>query len=156
MLSKIRQFFDTTIRPESASSDSATHEHGVRLATAALLMEIGRADTHFASAERDAIEAAMQRVFELSPAETRELVELAQQEVEQATDLYQFTRLVDTEFSAPDKKHVVELMWRVSMADGHVDKYEEHLVRRIADLLHVSHSDFMHAKHLAAEASSTG
>lgn len=153
MLSRIKQFFETTIRPESQSEDSRTHEHGLRLATAALLLEIGRADTEVRDEERAATESAIQRVFDLGEKETRELVALAQEEVEQSTDLYQFTRLVDAEFSAADKKHIVELMWRVSMADGHIDKYEEHLVRRIADLLHVSHADFMHAKHLAGERS---
>ncbi len=149
MLSRIKRFFEDRIGAPAAVPDPAEHEHALRLATAALLIEISRADTDISQDERTTIARSVQRVFQLDEHETHELVKLAELEVEEAVSLYQFTRLVDTEFGAQDKKEIVRLLWAVSFADGALDKYEEHLVRKIADLLHVSHADFMHAKHEA-------
>lgn len=151
MLSRIREFFDAAIDKPSASADPEQSEHALRLATAALLMEISRADNEVTAEERDQIAASMREVFELSSEETEQLVRIAEEEVEQSTDLYQFTSLVDEHFSLQQKKRIVELMWRVGAADGHVDKYEKHLVWRISDLLHVPHAHFTHAKHKALQ-----
>lgn len=151
MLSHIKRFFEDQIGNPARASDPQEHEHALRLATAALLIEISRADTKITEHERSAIVSAVRRVFDLNENETRELIRLAEMEVEEAVSLYQFTQLVDTQFGAADKKHVVELLWQISLADGEVDKYEEHLIRRIADLLHVSHGDFIHAKHTAQQ-----
>lgn len=151
MLSRIREYFDAAIDKQSASSDPEQSEHALRLATAALLMEISRADNEVTPEERDQIATSMREVFELSTEETQQLVRMAEAEVEQSTDLYQFTSLVDEQFSLQQKKRIVELMWRVGAADGHVDKYEKHLVWRISDLLHVPHAHFTHAKHKALQ-----
>lgn len=151
MLSRIREFFDAAIDKQSASPDPAESEHALRLATAALLMEISRADTEVTAGEREEIAAAVQQVFELDAQETEQLVQLAEEEVEHSTSLYQFTRLVDERFSPAQKKQIVELMWRVGNADGRLDKHEEHLVWRISDLLHVPHAHYTHAKHKALD-----
>ena len=149
MLSRIREFFDAAIDKQSGSPDPQQSEHALRLATAALLMEISRADNEVTDDERAQIAASIRQVFELNAEETDELVRLAEEEVEHSTSLYQFTSLVDERFTPAQKKHIVELMWRVGAADGHVDKFEKHLVWRISDLLHVSHAHFTHAKHKA-------
>lgn len=146
MFSRIREFFDAVIDTQSASADPEQSEHALRLATAALLMEISRADTQVTQPEREQIAAAVRQVFGLSEEQTLELVRLAEAEVEHSTDLYQFTSLVDERFSPAQKKQIVELMWRVAGADGCTDKYEQHLVWRISDLLHVPQADFTHAK----------
>lgn len=122
-------------------------EHALRLATAALLVEMTRADFHVESEERTAVHNALRRVFGLSAEETAELVELAEQDASGASSLFQFTHLIDTHFSPKRKAYVVEMLWRVAFADGVMDKYEEYLVRKVADLLHVSHQDFLQTKH---------
>lgn len=149
MLSRIREFFDSAIERPSASEDPEQSERALRLATAALLTEISRADNEVTPDEREQIAASMREVFELSAEETEQLVRMAESEVEHSNDLYQFTSLVDEHFSLQQKKRIVELMWRVGAADGHLDKYEKHLVWRISDLLHVPHAHFTHAKHKA-------
>ena len=145
MLDRVRKFLESQLRSE----DSGDPEAELRLATAALLVEISRADTHVDAEERRLIRSALRRLFDLSEQASDELLRQAEREVEQAASLYQFTRTVDAEFSPARKKEIVELLWRVGLADGELDKYEEHLVRRIADLLHVSHADFTHARHKA-------
>lgn len=151
MLSKLREFFDAAIEQPSASEDPEQSEHALRLATAALLMEISRADNEVSPQEREQIAASVREVFQLSAEETEQLVRVAETEVEHSNDLYQFTSLVDEHFSLQQKKRIVELMWRVGAADGHVDKYEKHLVWRISDLLHVPHAHFTHARHKALQ-----
>ena len=145
MINAIRQFFETHILEETL--EEATTEHALRLATAALLIEMSRADFDAKVEDRAAVITVVRRVFELTEQETHELVALAEQEAEQATSLYQFTSLINREFSPEQKAHVVELLWEVAYADGQLHKYEEHLVRKIADLIHVPHKTFIRAKH---------
>lgn len=128
-----------------ASSQEA--EPAYQLATAALLVEMARADYDVKQEERLSVTAAIQKAFGLSATETDELVRLAELEAEHATSLYEFTSLINTHFSAEQKRRVVELLWRVAFADGHLDKYEEHLVRKVADLIYVPHRTFIQAKH---------
>ena len=151
MLDRIRQFFDENLalatRPEESE---AAREEACRLATAALLVEMSRADYTVREIERGAVVDAVRKAFGLGAEETAELIELAEAEADEATSLYDFTQLVNDGFDLPTKEHVVELLWQVAYADGHVDKYEEHLVRKIADLIHVPHRAYIRAKHVAA------
>ncbi len=150
MLRTLQQLFETRIRPEADSADPAVSEHGLRLAAGALLVEMTRADHEVSSDERAATRGALQRAFGLSPSETEELLALAEAEADRAVSLHQFTHLINRHFSAERKRHVVELLWRVAYADGRLDKYEEHLVRKVAELLYVPHEQFIRAKYDAA------
>ncbi len=151
MLDAIRRFFDERILAETSAGEKDSEEHGQRLATAALLIEMTRADFAVADEERQAVVDVVRRVYGLNGEDTRELVKLAEQEASDATSLYQFTGLINRHFSPRQKQHVVELLWEVAYADGRLDKYEEHLVRKVADLIHVSHSTFIRAKHRTRE-----
>ena len=99
-----------------------------------------------------AVELALREQFGLSERETRELADLAAQEAEEAVSLYQFTGLINRHFSPGEKLQVVENLWRVALADGVLDKYEEALVRKISELIYVPHRDFMQAKHRVQDA----
>lgn len=146
MLRAIRQFFDTHMQPAS-TNQAADAEHALRLATAALLIETSRADFAVNEHERNAVVHAVQRIFALTSQETAELMSLAEKEADDATSLYQFTSLIDRHFSVEQKRHVLEMMWRVSFADTHKDKHEEHLVRKVTDLLHLTEVDFARTRH---------
>lgn len=148
MLRTIKRFFDTRIAAP-ATTPQAGHERRLQVATSAMLIEMARADFEIQPQELAAIARAVQTTFGISAGETEELLRLAEEEVSQATDYYQFTSLINRSFSPEEKVRVVELMWRVAFVDGKSDKYEDHLVRKIAGLLHVSHKDFIAAKHRA-------
>ncbi len=150
MLKAISKIFDQQIGGHLNAPDQVESEHAYQLATAALLMEISRADQDVSDAERDAVTQAVRRTFDLDDTETSALVELAEAEAEDATSLYDFTRLINDNFDHQQKQRVVEMLWQVAFADGNADNYEEHLIRRIADLIHVPHRGFIRAK-LAAE-----
>ncbi|HVR70948.1 MAG TPA: TerB family tellurite resistance protein [Vicinamibacteria bacterium] len=145
MLQSIRQFFQERLaEPERRAP--ADREHALRLAAAALLFEVVRADSDVKNEERTVMGAAIQSVFSLSDREALDLMDLAEEESRSADSLYQFTSLVDDGFSAEEKKRLVELLWMVSFADTEKHAEEEHLVRKIAGLLHVPHPDFIDAK----------
>jgi uncharacterized tellurite resistance protein B-like protein len=99
---------------------------------------------------------AIQGTFGISDAEARELMRMAEEESRGASSLYQFTSLVDEGFSAEEKKRLVELLWMVSFADTVKRAEEEHVVRQIANLLHVPHPDFIAAKLAARSRSASG
>lgn len=144
MLRAIQDFFRAKIEPDSTAGPD---RHGLQLATAALLFEMHRADDREHPEERQILEQALQKTFTLSDAETRELAELADREAAEAVSLYQFTGLINQHFSPEQKIQVVEMLWQVAYADGRLDRYEEALVRKLADLIHVPHREFMQAKH---------
>ena len=117
-----------------------------RLAVAALLVEIARADHEVAPAERSSIRRMLAAGYGLDPEPAGELLARAERAVEESVSLYEFTRRLNEELSPDEKADTVEMLWRVAFADGHIDKYEEHLVRKAADLLYVPHRRFIRAK----------
>lgn len=149
MIDAIKQFFAERIAAREETEDAG--ERRMRLATAALLIETARADHSEDDVEFLTLERALEKTFSLTADETRELVKLAAAEVDASTSHYQFTSLINASFTPEQKVQVIELMWQVAYADRELDKYEEYLVRRIADLLYVPHRDFMAAKHRVME-----
>ena len=143
MLKAIKDFFENNISPE-ANGDL---EHELKLATAALLIEMMYQDDQVHEKEMDAAKEALMEKFGLTEDECHALFSLAEAEVKEAVDHYQFTSLIAREFTQAQKIKVVELLWSVAYADSHLDSMEEHMVRKIADLIYVSHKDFMKTKH---------
>jgi uncharacterized tellurite resistance protein B-like protein len=155
VLNALRTFFDRHIaaQPEESQADA---EHRARVAAAALLVEVVRSDQLFSEEERAHALDAVQRKFGLAPAEARELLALAETQAQDATDLHQFTSKINGSFSPERKVRLIEELWRVAYADTVLNKHEEHLIRRIADLLHVRHSDYIAAKLRVLSAVKTG
>lgn len=149
MLGSIRSFFEQRLAAAGAAPQDA--EHRLQLATAALLLEVARVDLDAHGVELAAVERAIGRTFQLSDGEVGELLRLAEEEVRESTSDYQFTALVNDGFDRADKARLVEMLWEVAYADGRLDKYEEHLIRRVADLIHVPHREFIAAKLRVAE-----
>jgi len=145
MLTAIKKFFTENI----AVDNSTDIEHQLKLATAALMIEMMQQDDVAHEAEEDAVKQALQKKFSLADEETETLFTLAHAELKQSADYYQFTSLINQNFNPQQKYKVIEYLWEIAYADGHLDRYEEHMVRRIAELIYVPHSDFIRAKHSA-------
>jgi len=145
MLKSIRQFFQQHMAPDPAA-DAAAAERRARIASAALLVEVVRSDSEFSEAERAAVLESARRKFGLDEEESRQLLELAEAEAREAHDLYQFTSQINQAFSAEQKVRLIEELWRVAYTDDVLHRYEEHVIRKVADLLHVPHSAFIAAK----------
>lgn len=145
MLDRIRGFFSERIDPQRSGDPEAR----LRLAAAALMVEVMRADFVAAEAEKTEVLAAVRRHLGLAEQETAELVALAEAEAEGAVCLYEFTRLIHESFDAERKVRLLEELWRVAFADRVLEAQEEFLIRKIAGLLHVPHADFIAARQRA-------
>ena len=149
MLNSIRDFFERNI---GAQASPAAARHSIELATAALLVEVVRSDADIQPSEQQVVLRAVREKFGLSDDEAQTLIRLAEEEVRTANDYYQFTSLINREFNQQQKQRVIELMWQVAYADAELSAHENHVLRRIAELLHVTHSDYIAAKMRARDA----
>ena len=105
-----------------------------------------KSDRHVDERETAALREILARDLELDSEELDNIVALAEEETRQAVSLYQFTRLINESYSYDERVQLIENMWRLALADDHLDMYEEQLIRRTADLIYVSHSDFIRTK----------
>jgi uncharacterized tellurite resistance protein B-like protein len=144
-MSKLTEWISRQFGRNAADSEQAA-AGSLSLAVAALLVEVLRADYEVTDSERQHVARSIGALLHLGAAESAALLELAEREIDQAHDLFQFTSMINRSFSAAEKQRLVEHLWRVARSDETIHKYEEHLIRRIADLLHVSHSAFIAAK----------
>ena len=141
MISALKSLFE----PPADTSEQSL-EHQLHLAATALLLETARADFTQDAEEQQAMRDALLGTLSVSSAELEEIVDLATTRVDEATSLYQFTRLINDHYTPRQKIDLVSAMWQVAVADGRIDKYEEHLIRKVAELIYVSHADFIRCK----------
>jgi uncharacterized tellurite resistance protein B-like protein len=150
MIAGIKDFFNQIIAPGAAAPGVAS-QHALHVATAALLLEMMRMDSTVTAAETASVARALQSRFGLDAVQVDTLMALAAEEARLATDYFQFTSLINKNFSAGQKVQVVEYLWQVAYADGQLDAHEQHFMRKIADLLYVSHADYVAAKQRARD-----
>jgi len=149
MLRALKDLFETIAAPAPPAGHA---EHDLHLAAAVLLVEVMRADPALGEAERLAVVQALRGRFALAPDELDRLVELAHEKARGANDFYAFTSTLNDRFSHPEKVHMIEQMWQVAYADGHLDAHENHLISKVAGLLHVTHGEYIAAKLHAKQA----
>lgn len=155
MIASLTRFFETCLKP--VAQETPQHaQHRLQLASAALLLELAHADHDFSDAERLALEGILRDCYALSDAELQELWRLAHAEKSNATSLYQFTALFNEHYDYAAKLQLLSNLWRVAWADGRLDRYEEHTIRKVADLLYLSHKDFIQTKQATRPAPTTG
>ena len=153
MLRALKDLFDSLSGPAPAQPRG---EDALQLATAVLLVEVMRADPELGEAERVAAVEALRHKFPLPPDALERLLELAHENARGANDFYRFTSTINDGFTHGQKVHMVELMWTVAFADGHLDAHEHHLISKVAGLLHVTHGEYIAAKLHAKEAAGLG
>jgi len=142
LLNNLREILNQTLSA-AQGPDAESRQHALQLATATLLVEVLRADHQEDLIEAEALIEQLQRFFDLVEEETVLLVKEAEREADHAVSLQSFTRLLHERLSVTEKHSVIEMLWRVALADSCLDKYEDHLVRKIAGLLYVSHGDLI-------------
>ncbi|AJQ95922.1 TerB family tellurite resistance protein [Gynuella sunshinyii] len=145
MINKILAWFNA----EEESADSLD----VKLAEAVLLVEVMMADNRVDDQEIQGIREVLAQEFSLSQREQDEVIEAAEQMVQESNDLYRFTECLNSHFDVERKFQFIVKLWRIAFADGDLDQYEDHMIRKINELLYLHHSHFMRAKHEAMEQS---
>ena len=133
---------------ESTATGEVEHR-ALELACAALMFEVARADFTVETTEQDAVTSLLTAQFNLGADEVFTITEAAIEQADAATCLFEFTRTLNELASAEQKRNLLAMMWRVAMADNEISRYEEHVIRKVADLLYVPHGDFIAAKQSA-------
>lgn len=144
MIKAIQKLFSEHIDSDVKHSDD--HQQKMDLAAAALLTEVIIADNEVAESELQQLKIVLQTHYNIAEQQVDELMTLAQQEVTESNDFYQFTRLINDHYAYDDKCLLIENLWRLAYADAVLDKYEEYSIRKISELIYVSHGDFIQAK----------
>jgi len=144
VINAIRSFFENKIVQTAEAEQSSVKK--VDLACAALLLEVMNSDHQLDERETEEFVSVLKQSLSLNEEDLEELIALAEQEAHQATSLYEFTRLINDEYDYARKVKLIENMWRIAFSDSELDKYEEHLIRKICELIYVSHSDFIRTK----------
>ena len=142
MMTQLRKIFGAGPMAKGMLEDREPFE----LATAALLLELARSDFSESPTEIEAIRQLLQKRFSLDDAAVDTLMADAARRADRAVSLHEFTHRLNRELPESDKLAIIEMLWRVSHADGHIDKHEEQLVQRIAGLLHIPDRDRVRLK----------
>lgn len=143
MLSALTDLIQRAFDGRSEEPPAQAREHGLRLSTALLLIEVARADYSEDLIENEAVGALLREHFDLTEREVALLVEEAKAQADDSASLQAFTRRLHEELTLEEKHRIVEMLWRVALADEYLDKHEDHLVRKVAGLLYVSHGDLI-------------
>lgn len=145
MISGIKAFFEQQFGEEKQDDGDLDGER-LNLSCAALMIEVATIDRSFEKPEFDALLKILTSQYGLTREQCDDLVTLAQEEIRESTSLYQFTQLIHDRCSYPQKLNLVKGMWTIAFADGDLDKYEEYIIRKTSELMHVAHADFIRTK----------
>lgn len=140
MLRKLKELFCTF------DADHPPSERDIQLASAALLVEVSTADHSLDAREEQTIIEAIRKTYALEATDIDSLLQEAKTASANSPSLYDFTRVINEHCSEEEKYKLVRECWRVAFADGHLDKYEDHRIRKIAELIYLPHSLFIKAK----------
>jgi uncharacterized tellurite resistance protein B-like protein len=144
MLNYLKDLFDS-----SASNDNSTdnnRSHRLEIAACALLIEVAKADDEFSDEEKDRITEIMKNKFHLSESEVSSIFEESEESVRNSVSLYEFTDTLNQHLSNDEKYSVLKLLWQIAYADGNIDKYEDHYIKKISNNLHLYNKDRIAAK----------
>ncbi|MFC4240329.1 tellurite resistance TerB family protein [Marinobacter oulmenensis] len=126
--------------------------HQLAVAATALMVQLSRVDNDEDQRELETIVDCAVKAHEITREEATDILDDALAHADDATSLYEFTGQINEYLDQANKQSLLESIWRVAFADGRIDKYEEHLIRRMADLLHLNHREYMQARHAAETA----
>ena len=145
MIDLTKRFFGKrqTELPSSRESESG---HEIRIATCALFLEMAGVDGEFSDEERHHIVSILKENYHLSDEHAAELMEMAQQELDESIDLWHFTNLINRNYSEEEKVRIVEMVWRIVYVDGRLDKHEDTLMHKLSKLLDLTHGQLIDAK----------
>lgn len=142
MIDRLKQFFaPSDDQPEKPDA------HQLTVAATALMVQLSRVDNNEDDAELRTIVDCAVRSQEVTREEAEDILADALSQADDATSLYEFTGQINEHLDQQEKQALLESIWRVAFADGRIDKYEEHLIRRMADLLHLNHREYIQARH---------
>lgn len=146
MIESIKSFFEKNLTKKEEEEAPSSAKSRVDLTCAALLVEVMNSDHELDEREHQEFMAVLQQSYNIAESDLEELIQLAKDEAFEATSLYEFTKLINDSYDYKQKVELIENMWRIAFSDKRLDKYEDHLIRKVSELIYVSHSDFIKTK----------
>jgi uncharacterized tellurite resistance protein B-like protein len=153
MFDQLRKIFSEDI-PSPASvpkKENQSEAKKLQIATCAIFIEMAKSDDNCTDEERNEILSIMQRTFDLEKEYADELIELAKSRLVQSISIYEFTGIINDNFSPDEKFELMKNLWRLIYTDQKLDKYEDQLVKKIGTMLHLEHKDVIAAKLMVKE-----
>jgi uncharacterized tellurite resistance protein B-like protein len=144
MFERLKSVFDSHGASQSGIVEDDTQR--IRIATAVILLEVANSDDEFSDTERDTVVSILKDNFRLSNEEVTELLAVSNKEREGSVDMWHFANIINENYTEQEKYTVMENIWRVIYADGRLDKYEDHIVHKLATILRIPHSRMIEAK----------
>jgi len=144
MLKTLKKYLTPALPGDN--TDTVTVSQRIHVATCALLLEMAKADENFSIREKTTIREILEKDLNIPKEDIDEIMEMAARDREETVDLYEYTSFIDRVYSREEKQTLIELIWKVIYADGVLDQYEDYLVHKLADLLHLDHDDLIAAK----------
>lgn len=144
MIDTIKRFFDK--RTTISQDPNVTSDHDIRIATCAILLEMANIDDEFSASEKEDIISILKKNYNLSEENATELVKATEEELKSSIDLWRFTNLINQNYTLEEKIEIIETVWKVAYADGKLDKHEDYLVHKLANLLRLTHKQLIDAK----------
>ncbi len=143
MLIKLKIFFESL---GEVNADDALNDDIIQHAAAVLLVEAMMADHHVDEDEIQQLVSSLQELFHISSEQSETLLQLARERQDKLVSLQEITSIINKRKDQTLKRNIIFAMWCIALADENKDKYEEHLIRKVAELLYISHGDFIQAR----------
>tara|TARA_B100001093_G_C26710242_1_gene963094 strand:- start:343 stop:789 length:447 start_codon:yes stop_codon:yes gene_type:complete len=142
MLSSIKSLFDAV----SADTNLESSVDLTRKVSIVLMIEVALSDGNFDQTERAQLVSTITQRWKLAAPVVNDLIDLAEQQQDSSTSLFEHTRVINQYLSRDEKIGLVDCLWEIAFADGRADHFEENTIRKIADLIYVEHRDFIRSK----------
>lgn len=145
----MKKFFNNLFKKNQL--EVSVEDNSVLLSAIALLLEVSLADEIMDISEVETLKDVLLKEFDVDQTKIDDLISNAKKNQNSSTSLYEFTRKINDDYKFEDKKNLILSMWKIAFADGNIDKYEEYVIRKVSDLIYISHPDFIESKQLARE-----
>jgi uncharacterized tellurite resistance protein B-like protein len=145
----MKKFFNNLFKKNQI--EDLVEDNSVLLSAIALLLEVSLADEIMDISEVETLKDVLLKEFDVDQTKIDDLISNAKKNQNSSTSLYEFTRKINDDYKFEDKKNLILSMWKIAFADGNIDKYEEYVIRKVSDLIYISHPDFIESKQLARE-----
>jgi uncharacterized tellurite resistance protein B-like protein len=145
MIDLVKRFFSQGSR-NGDTGKGGVAPRDIRIATCALFLEMSYIDGEFTESEREYVVSVLKRDFGLSDEHATSLLEAARNELKESIDLWQFTNLINQNYSLEEKLQIIDTVWNIAYADGRLDEHEDYLVHKLAKLLRLNHKQLIDAK----------
>jgi len=145
MIDLVKKFFGKTTK-DSPEDQGKETSHDISIATCALFLEMANIDGEFSESERENIISVLKKGYDLSDEHAVALIEASHEELKGSIDLWQFTNLVNRNYSTEEKLQIIETIWKIAYTDGKLDKHEDYLAHKLAKLLRLNHKQLIEAK----------